>query len=151
MSQMEEKGKFLASLTAEEKSVEDGKQKTQEYLEKSVLFCCAVCALEEKCHYLGSKPKFVKNLVQFKEEAYLMIDPFSPCEPRMAKNFLLLGADCSKCAQPVCLDCSIFYIRRFCVTCANFYCEEFPEEVRPRIRKLAEQVRQAAEEVGDKR
>merc|ERR1719318_1428614 len=39
------------------------------------------------CQYKGTKPPFVKNLLEFTESCYVMVDPFSP------KRF------CVNCAQ----------------------------------------------------
>ena len=47
------------------------------------------------------------------ENAYVMIDPFSAQDRRLASGFLQLGGDCANCNIMVCLDCSVFY-SRFC-------------------------------------
>ena len=110
---MEDKSKFLDRLTDQEKQLDSsGKEgRKDEFLEKTVPFTCKLCELSEMVHYHGRKPKFVKNLVEFNEDAYLMIDPFSARETRFGNNFLQVGGDCSHCGAAVCMDCSIFYTR----------------------------------------
>jgi len=138
MEARKDKEKYMDKLTEDEKALDKTKDlKRNDYLDKTVEFQCKVCGLEEMCHYYGNKPKFTKNLVEFKEDAYVMVDPFSAQERRFGTNFLQLGGNCAHCKISVCVECSIFYSRRFCLTCSLFYCNEFPSEVQTRINKLA--------------
>ena len=71
-----------------------------------------------------------------------MLDPFSPRIAGKA-NFLLLGGICVICEEKegrgaeaglaaVCLDCSVFYSKRFCIDCAAENIHHFPVEVHGR-------------------
>jgi hypothetical protein len=130
-----DKEKFLEKLTEEEKQLgRTGEAKSEEDpFARTVEFCCALCGLSEKCHYFGRRPKFVKGLLELKEDSYVLVDPFSPRETRLANNVLLLGGLCAHCGKQVCVDCSVFYARRFCTKCAEFYRSEFPKEIQPKI------------------
>ena len=67
--------------------------KTDDWKVKKIPFNCYICGLSEKCHFLGQKPPFAKHYIEFKEECFVMIDPFSPKELRCATNFLVLGGN----------------------------------------------------------
>jgi len=138
MDSIKEKSKFLDRLTVEERAVDakGNTAKRDDFYEKLVEFTCYLCGLSEKCQYYGRKPKFVKNRAVFKDDSYVMVDPFQSRDLRTGTGFLLLGGNCGHCEHPVCIDCSVFYSRRYCVKCAEFYCNEFPAEMQPRIRKL---------------
>jgi len=138
-----EKEKFLEKLSAEEKGLgrgEDTTKKEEDPFARTVDFSCAICGLSEKCHYWGKRPKFVKGLLEFKEDSYVLVDPFSPREIRLANNFLLLGGVCAHCRKEVCVDCSVFYARRFCNKCAEFYIHEFPKEMQAKIAKISSRI-----------
>ena len=38
----------------------------------------------------------------------------------------------------VCVNCSLYYSRRFCVKCVRKYRDEFPQELKKEIEKLDE-------------
>ena len=130
-----EKEKFLERLTEEDRKLDDKQKAAEDPFAKTVDFSCALCGLTDQCHYLGKQPKFVKGQLAFKEDSYVLVDPFSPRELRLANNFLLLGGACGQCGQVVCVDCSVFYARRYCNKCAEFYLAEFPKEIRGKIEK----------------
>ena len=112
--------------------------KREDIVEKKIQFECRVCGLCEMCQYYGTSPPFVRKGLEFSEPCYVMLDPFSPYNPKKANNFLVLGADCSACSATVCVDCSIFFTKTFCVECAQFNINEFPLDVQNRIVKIGE-------------
>jgi len=122
------------------KESEKDKKAVIDIFEKTVAFQCFNCGLSEMCQFKGKDPPFVKKLVEFKEDCFVMVDPFSPRQTKGGSNFLVLGGRCSQCDRDVCVGCSIFYTRRFCVKCATFNINEFPSDVQKRIVKLAENV-----------
>ena len=113
-------------------------EKREDIVEKKIQFECRVCGLCEMCQYYGTSPPFVRKGLEFSEPCYVMLDPFSPYNPKRANNFLVLGADCSGCSATVCVDCSIFFTKTFCVECAQFNINEFPLDVQNRIVKIGE-------------
>ena len=108
---------------------EDQKNNVEE-----ITFCCYKCGLQETCQYFGCKPPFVKNQVRFAEDSFVMRDPFSPREAGRA-HFLLIGGKCGKCKKTVCIECSIFYSKRFCYDCCSQYLSEFPPEIGTKVQK----------------
>lgn len=95
-------------------------------------FECTLCHMKEAYHTKEKKPKFLKNIT-FCEETYLIIDPFTPPQN---KQFIVLGSDCCLCKSPVCQssDCSIFYQKRYCQTCAVKKKNFFPEQLWSKIK-----------------
>eukprot|EP00088_Acartia_fossae_P042614 TRINITY_DN4479_c0_g1_i2.p1 TRINITY_DN4479_c0_g1~~TRINITY_DN4479_c0_g1_i2.p1 ORF type:complete len:149 (-),score=31.87 TRINITY_DN4479_c0_g1_i2:280-726(-) len=142
---LDEKAKFLDRLAGQEDDQLDANGKAikkDDWNEKKVDFECKICNLKEKCHYYGKKPKFVKNLVEFKDDTYVLLDPFTPREQKSGSMFLILGGECAHCRVSVCTDCSLFYYRRYCVNCCEYYSNEFPEEIRARISKLVKELKE---------
>jgi len=117
---------------------EEERKKRDEMFNKSVEFQCSFCGLSEMCHFKGKDPPFVKNLLEFTEDCFVMIDPFSPRQFKFANNFLVLGGVCSACDREVCVGCSVFFTKRVCSQCAQFNINEFPKDVQKRIVKQAE-------------
>ncbi len=119
-----------------------GAEKLEEL--KKVIFRCSKCGLCEDVHYFGRRPPFTKKTVEFKEPSYVMRDPFSPRDA-CGGGFLLIGGTCAgDCAEEVaavCVDCSIFYEKRFCLDCSCAHLKEFPDEMQTRIQKKLEQQR----------
>lgn len=86
------------------------------------VFSCAICGLVETCDYYGNTPPFTKPigfvlllsiiivlrvtsfLYSFKENVYVMRDPFSPPGTKSSTSYLLLGGECSICGASVCAD-----------------------------------------------
>ena len=95
------------------------------------VFKCFLCGLEEKFEFYGKRVEFAKN-VGFKEDTYVMRDPFSP---RHEGLFLSLGSNCSKCEKTVCndLSCSVFWKKRYCKDCAKSYARELPDDLSRRL------------------
>ena len=100
---------------------------------KPAVFKCTKCGLEEHYTYKGREPPFAKK-IRILEEGYIIRDPFSP--PNQ-KQFLLLGSDCKICNNMICQssECSIFYTKRFCRSCAEQNIHFFPDEVQAKIKK----------------
>ncbi|KAJ1528719.1 hypothetical protein ONE63_007112 [Megalurothrips usitatus] len=94
---------------------------------------CSYCNFEERYHYKGQKPPFAKAFV-FAEEGYVMRDPFSP--PGKGQCLLIAG-DCSLCNKAVCCssECSLFYTKRFCISCVRKNIGYFPQQVINKIKK----------------
>lgn len=114
------------------------------------VFECSICHWSERYHghgmlkldqvsfgdqltiFVGSSISFARA-VTFNEDAYVMRDPFVP----WAQNaFVFLGAACSICLKPVCVNCSVFYAKRFCIVCASDRLRHFPVEVQKKIQQL---------------
>lgn len=98
-------------------------------------FTCSFCPLKEHYDYKGARPSFARQLV-YSEECYVVKDPFSL--PNRGE-VLVLGADCSVCKHAVCLGCSIFYTRRFCLKCASNNIQYLPSQLHGKIRNLIKQ------------
>ncbi|ELR11555.1 uncharacterized protein ACA1_257550 [Acanthamoeba castellanii str. Neff] len=76
--------------------------------------------------------RWCTTLLRFLEEAYVMRDPFpSPQQHQQQQAALFLGAKCSQCGDDVCQgkQCSLFYAKRFCMTCAAAHKPHFPPEI----------------------
>lgn len=104
-------------------------------------FICDTCGFTEKYHYKGKKAPFVLNIT-FNEPYYVMKDPFSPPPSMESKKsateyFLLLGTECSVCYRTVCRsdECSFYFHRTYCLSCADKYTTDFPQEVQTKLRK----------------
>mmetsp|Transcript_4421 Transcript_4421/g.15368 ORF Transcript_4421/g.15368 Transcript_4421/m.15368 type:complete len:112 (-) Transcript_4421:1065-1400(-) len=99
---------------------------------------CSTCGLEVKYTYRGRNPPYAPTLALL-EEAYCIPDPFVGSRAGMEGGVgaLVLGADCSACARPVCAaaTCSFFYAKRFCFACAAQAAQAFPPEIQKDIRK----------------
>ena len=59
---------------------------------KPVPFTCSVCGLNEICHYFGRRPPFARGHVEFKEDTFVMMDPFTPRE-KGRPHFLAIGGN----------------------------------------------------------
>ena len=115
-----------------------GEEERRDLLERDVQFCCARCGLSEMCQYHGRKPQFVRNGLEFSEDCYVMLDPFTPYRSKAPNNFLVLGSDCAGCGETVCVECSLYFTKRICMQCAQFNINEFPSEVQKRVVRLTE-------------
>ena len=102
---------------------------------KPVPFRCAVCGLNEICHFYGKKPPFARGQVEFKEDTFVMMDPFSPRE-KGRPHFLTIGGQCGFCSNSVCVACSLFYRFRVCKDCGLLNIDSFPVEVQAKVKKL---------------
>lgn len=110
---------------------EDVKKVKEEPVQITHDFQCALCDFKEKAHYKGTNPPFSRNIV-LKYPSYVMKDPFSP--PGKGE-ILVLGADCSRCERPVCInkECSMFFKKTFCLDCARTSIEIFPVEIKNKV------------------
>ncbi|XP_046741103.1 cysteine-rich DPF motif domain-containing protein 1 [Diprion similis] len=95
-------------------------------------FQCSFCGLAERYDYKGCKPPFART-VTYLEECYIMKDPFSL--PNRGE-ILVLGSDCGVCTKPVCLGCSLFFIKRFCQACAEQEMSSLPVQLHSKIKSL---------------
>nr|CAD7433507.1 unnamed protein product [Timema monikensis] len=96
-------------------------------------FVCSTCGLTEHYTYKGKQPPFCKK-ISFIDDSYIMKDPFSPPNKN---QFLLLGSDCHLCNKQVCQsqNCSLFYSKRFCQTCAADNIGYFPVQIQQKLKK----------------
>ncbi|XP_062599587.1 cysteine-rich DPF motif domain-containing protein 1-like [Saccostrea cucullata] len=64
------------------------------------------------------------------EEAFVVKDPFSA-----DGGMITLGSSCCICGARVCLSqgCSLFYTKRFCLTCVKRNMKEFPMEITEKL------------------
>lgn len=109
----------------------DSKAKVEDATPVLHNFICSSCSMVEKVHYKGSTPPFSRNIV-LKYPSYVMKDPFSP--PGKGE-ILILGSDCASCEKPVCIskECSIFYLKTYCLDCALRDVDSFPIEIRLKL------------------
>ena len=108
-------------------------------------FTCGICNFTSPYTYFGRKPPTTRSRMVLLEDAYLIKNPF--IDPRQALKStvsgkpthppLILGSDCSVCRVPVCvaIQCSYFYIKRFCKECMTEYLDHFPEQVKKEFAK----------------
>lgn len=109
--------------------------------EPKIEFKCEICSFSNRCHYKGNRPPFA-NKIQLNEESYVMRDPFSPppnaqSSKSNSEYFIVIGAHCSVCDRTVCkaAECSMFYVKSFCLSCAKNGIGQFPLEVQSKIKK----------------
>jgi len=109
---------------------------SEETAADETMFLCSSCGFECRYEYFGKKPPFSKSVVLL-EDAYVIRDPFSP-----TAGHLTLGGRCCLCSKDVCVaqTCSIFYTKRFCISCVEKNLEEFPDEVHKDLRRKDLQV-----------
>lgn len=124
----QEKQKFGANASA-------AVEKEEEKQHKTYPFKCAVCNLSEICHHYGQKPPFARGQIEYVEDTYSMMDPFTARE-KGRPNFLTIGGKCGYCQSDVCVDCSVFYAKRICRDCAHLHMDDFPTEVQNKLKKL---------------
>ncbi|CAI2337972.1 unnamed protein product [Caenorhabditis sp. 36 PRJEB53466] len=125
-------------MSAEPPSTSTGKQKEEaatneeQLIDPFIDFECHVCHLTEKCRF-GDL-----NVVdgRYESPVYFMRDPFKPPSRDRAKkpcldDFLVLGAPCSSCNQPVCMSdsCSFFFGVNFCAPCVSRERRRFPPQL----------------------
>lgn len=96
-------------------------------------FLCTVCGMKEKVHYKGCTPPFSRGVI-LKYQSYVMKDPFSP--PGKGE-ILVLGADCDICGKSVCIgkECSLFYLKHYCLQCVNKNLNIFPLEIQAKVKR----------------
>ncbi|KAK2547499.1 Cysteine-rich DPF motif domain-containing protein 1 [Acropora cervicornis] len=102
---------------------------TEKSLSDKPIFSCSSCAFECHYEYFGKKPPCSKS-VMLLEDAYVIRDPFSP-----SAGHLTIGGNCCLCSKNVCMaqTCSIFYTKRFCISCVEKNIGEFPFEIQREI------------------
>ncbi|KAK5649132.1 hypothetical protein RI129_004024 [Pyrocoelia pectoralis] len=102
--------------------------------EEKLYFSCTLCNLHERYDYFGKSPEFVHNY-KFKEDSYIIEDPFSP--PKRGE-YLVLGSHCIKCKISVCKDnnCSFYFDGTYCIKCAKSCKYEFPKVVQEKLNRI---------------
>ncbi|XP_015366487.1 PREDICTED: cysteine-rich DPF motif domain-containing protein 1 [Diuraphis noxia] len=105
---------------------------TEPAVEERPIFVCKNCNLTERYDCFNNRVSFNRN-IGTKVDYYLARDPFSPLSKR---QFLILGSVCSICDKDVCIkpECSIFYSKFFCSTCARKYITNFPTSIQEKIK-----------------
>lgn len=126
----------IANIPVNE-SAEQNQQDTSASQRKPInrVFTCSVCSLKEQYDYKGTKPPFARQLI-YLEECYIIKDPFSL--PNRGE-VLIVGSECSICKHAVCLACSIFYVKRFCPSCAFNNMQNLPSQLHSKIKNLINQ------------
>ena len=41
-------------------------------------FKCSICSLAEICHYFGKCPPFARGQIEYVDDSFVMMDPFTP-------------------------------------------------------------------------
>jgi len=139
-----EQERQASSQQEKKEQTEEAPKKDQKAQEELVQFTCSICHLNEACHYLGKTPPSHKKQLSFKEDTFVMRDPFTPRvvpihsanrSPWSGCNLLIIGGHCAICTITVCVDCSTFYSRRYCLDCAANHIKEFPSDIGAKIQK----------------
>lgn len=102
-------------------------------------FHCSSCDMREMVHYYGTEPPFALG-VRFREDSYVMRDPFQAPPPRWQSKpefYIALGVNCSSCSKVVCKDatCSFYYTKTYCLPCGSDKLKSWPVEAQTRLRK----------------
>ncbi|KAL7730251.1 hypothetical protein ACLKA6_016517 [Drosophila palustris] len=102
-------------------------------------FHCSSCDMHEMVHYYGTEPPFALG-VKFREDSYVMRDPFQAPPPRWQSKpefYVALGVNCSLCSKVVCKDstCSFYYTKTYCLPCGSAELKSWPVEAQTRLRK----------------
>ena len=53
-------------------------EKSKEEDRKPIPFKCSICGLAEICHYYGRRPPFARGQIEYVEDTFCMMDPFTP-------------------------------------------------------------------------
>ncbi|XP_055380144.1 cysteine-rich DPF motif domain-containing protein 1 [Condylostylus longicornis] len=114
--------------------------KLHEDLKPKIQFSCYLCGMFEECHYKGKEPPFVSGSVKFREESYVIRDPFiapPPLGKSKAEYFIIIGTQCVICKNLVCkgLSCSFYYNVTYCLSCLEEVMTKLPKEVQVRAKK----------------
>lgn len=104
----------------------------EQLIDPFIDFECHVCRMKERT--LFGELNVVDG--SFDSPVYFMRDPFKPPSRDKAKkpcidDFLVLGAPCSACNQPVCMSdtCSLFFGTNFCAPCVSRERRRFPPQL----------------------
>jgi len=123
-------------VPADSKKRAEEKENDEKVEQKPIPFKCCICGLNEVCHYFGRKPPFARGQIEYVEDTFAMMDPFSPRE-KGRPNFLTIGGKCRYCGNEVCVDCRCFLRKRICRDCATLHFDDFPNEVQVKLKKLS--------------
>lgn len=98
------------------------------------MFMCEICGMSTPFTFFGQKPPNTRAIVLL-EESYVLKDPFSPDKDK----FIILGSSCTLCRKVVCVgtDCSLFYTKRFCLSCVRENLDQFPQQIQAELAKKA--------------
>lgn len=108
------------------------KESKDESAPETYNFKCTACGMTEEAHYKGTNPPFSRK-IELKHPSYVMKDPFSP--PGKGE-ILVLGGDCDLCQKPVCISkqCSMFYLKTYCLECVRSSLDKFPPELTSKLK-----------------
>lgn len=131
-------------MSAQERSTsstETGLEKTpaenpvtneEQMIDPFIDFECHVCKMRERT--LFGELKVADG--RYDSAVYFTRDPFKPPSRDKIKkpcldDFLVLGAPCSACSQPVCMSegCSLFFGSNFCAPCVSRERRRFPPQL----------------------
>uniref|UniRef100_S4NLM1 Cysteine-rich DPF motif domain-containing protein 1 n=1 Tax=Pararge aegeria TaxID=116150 RepID=S4NLM1_9NEOP len=106
--------------------------KKDENVPETIHFKCSSCGMAEGAQYKGTNPPFSRK-IELKYPSYVMKDPFSP--PGKGE-ILVLGGDCVMCQKAVCISkqCSIFYLKTYCLECVRNSIDKFPTELTGKLK-----------------
>lgn len=119
-------------------NAEKSDEKVLDEERKSIEFKCSICNLAEICHYFGKCPPFARGQIEYVDDSFVMMDPFTPRD-KGRPHFLTIGGICHKCNNQVCVECSIFYAHRLCRDCAFMNLEDLPNEIQAKLKQQQKQ------------
>lgn len=118
--------------TSTQKPTEESVTNIEQLIDPFIDFECHVCQMKERT--LFGELKVIDG--SFDSPVYFIRDPFKPpSRDRVKKpcldDFLVLGAPCSACSQPVCMSdaCSLFFGTNFCAACVSRERRRFPPQL----------------------
>ncbi|KAL5261338.1 hypothetical protein ACHWQZ_G007138 [Mnemiopsis leidyi] len=98
------------------------------------LVVCQICQINLPYDFYGKKAPYCPGVIYF-DDTYLLRDPYSP-EPRV----VAVAGPCDLCSSIACLDCSVFYTKRFCGKCILENSDGFPSQIVVGIKDKLQQV-----------
>ncbi|CAL2032945.1 unnamed protein product [Caenorhabditis brenneri] len=121
-----------SSTDANEKPPETLVPNEEQMIDPFIDFECHICKMKERSLFGELKVSDGK----YDYPVYFMRDPFKPPSRDKIKkpcldDFLVLGAPCSACSQPVCMSdgCSLFFGENFCAPCVSRERRRFPPQL----------------------
>lgn len=128
----EQQATSSANTDNNEKSKDETVTNEEQIIDPFIDFECHVCKMKERS--LFGELKVSDG--SYDSPVYFMRDPFKPpSRDRVKKpcldDFLVLGASCSACSQPVCMSdgCSLFFGSNFCAPCVSRERRHFPPQL----------------------
>ena len=63
---------------AGQSNAEKSDEKELDEERKLIEFKCSICNLAEICHYFGKCPPFARGQIEYVDDSFVMMDPFTP-------------------------------------------------------------------------